>query len=100
MFAIWVNTMPGDSRSAWPKTMFRDARVSSYWDPADRVGRWFGVNGTGGIGTRTVPVVWDAYFAYGPDARWQDAPTEPVVAGSEIISHTQELTDRFVPLLG
>jgi hypothetical protein len=26
-------------------------------------------------GWRGTPILWDSYLVYGPDARWEDAPT-------------------------
>ena len=99
LFAIWVDMMPTDERSAWPGGMFRDARVTSLWDQDDLIGHWLGEHRTGGLGSTATPFDWDAYLAYDAGVRWSGAPTEPVSAGSTVIAHAQELDDSFLPLL-
>ena len=82
--------LAGDSRSAWPKDLFDDARVTSLWDGERLSGTWFADHRTGGLGDPG-SIVWDAYLAYGPQARWHGAPTAPLAAGSDIIGNTDGL---------
>lgn len=93
MIAIWLPMLAGDSRSAWPKGVLNDPRVTSVWDEKRVAGSWFSDHRSGGLGGPG-SIVWDAYLAYGPQARWQGAPTEPIAAGSDIIAHTDGL-QRF-----
>jgi hypothetical protein len=95
VFAVWIPMMPGDARSEWDAHVLNDPRVVSLWDGQRIVGNWFAEHGTAGIGSPGYPV-WDAYFAYPKDERSLD---DPIAAGSEIISHTDALEQRFVPLL-
>ena len=97
MIAIWLPVLGGDSRSAWPRGMFDDPRVTSLWDGDRLAGRWFAAHQTGGLGGPGT-IVWDAYLGYGPKARWRGAPTDPIVAGSDIIAHTDGL-QRFAATL-
>jgi hypothetical protein len=90
VLAIWLPMLAGDSRSAWPKGMFDDPRVTSFWDGDRLAGRWLADHRTGGLDAPG-SIVWDAYLAYAPEARWSDTPGEPVVAGSDIIGHTAGL---------
>jgi hypothetical protein len=99
VFAIWTAMMPGDSRSSWPSDVFADSRVTNLWDARDVTGHWFGIHRVGGLGGPSTPFVWDAYFGYGAAARWREAPTEPLVVGSSIITHTSGLQNGFVPVL-
>jgi hypothetical protein len=77
--------------------MFEDSRVTSFWDGDRLAGRWFADHETGGL-SAPGSIVWDAYLAYGPRARWSRAPTKPIVAGSDIIAHTAGL-QRFAATL-
>ena len=73
---------PTDRREAWPADILTDSRVVNYWDERKRLepstrsdtAKWRApscpINGL----ART-PILWDAYLVYGPDARWEDAPT-------------------------
>ncbi len=97
MIAIWLPMLAGDSRSAWPKGMFTDARVTSFWDGDRLSGSWLADHQTGGL-SAPGSIVWDAYLAFGPKARWIDAPSEPTVAGSDIIGHTAGL-EQFAKTL-
>jgi hypothetical protein len=98
VFAIWLPMLAGDSRSAWDRSVLDDPRVVELWD-GDRVaGRWFGDHAIAGLGGRG-SVVWDAYFAFGPDSRWRAGPSGVLAAGSEIIGHTGGLEAKFLPLL-
>lgn len=87
---------PGDARSKIPTGFFTDARVTSFWDPTEISGRWFGARQFGGLSG----IVWDAYYAFGPRANWgTGTPTHLVAAGSDIIGSTDALQHSFEPLL-
>jgi hypothetical protein len=77
--------------------MFDDPRVTSFWDGDRLAGRWLANHETGSL-SAPGSIVWDAYFGYGPRARWRGAPSEPIVAGSDIIAHTAGL-ERFAATL-
>jgi hypothetical protein len=87
--------MPGDARSEWDSHVLNDPRVVNLWDGDRLAGNWFAEQRTAGLGEPGYPV-WDAYFAY-PKA--EASLQKPLAAGSEIISHTDALEQRFVPLL-
>lgn len=87
---------PGDARSKIPTAFFTDRRVTSFWDPTEISGRWFGDRALGGL----QGIVWDAYYAFAPPSQWRSgAPTHLVAAGSDIIGNTNGLQHSFVPLL-
>jgi hypothetical protein len=75
-----------------------DPRVVSLWDGDLVAGRWFGDHPVGGLGAPG-GVVWDAYFAFGPNSRWRGEPSGVLATGSEIIGHTGGLSSEFLPLL-
>ncbi|HVS84370.1 MAG TPA: hypothetical protein VHD91_01905 [Gaiellaceae bacterium] len=101
VFAVWENALVTDSRGAWSKYMFGDdPRVTSIWDGTNQVGQWYVQHGYG-FGGIDLTFIYDAYFAYGSKDVWKDdTPTSPIVDGSEIITHTDGLQQKFAPLLG
>lgn len=82
VYAIWFAMYPTDLRERWPADVLTDARVVHWWDEGKQVGRWYAQR-MGDIRDRLAPgasdaggtILWDAYLVYGPDARWDDAPT-------------------------
>jgi len=94
---LWEPMYPGDAYGKIPVSFFTDPRVTSYWDPAEISGRWFGARKIGGFeGT-----VWDAVFAYRAGARWRAAgPSGLVASGEPVIGTTDALAGRFLGLLG
>jgi hypothetical protein len=96
MIVLWEPMYPGDARSNIPTGLFVDPRVTTFWDPTEISGRWFGARSLGGL----QGIVWDAYYAFAPASRWGPAPpTRLVAAGSDIIGSTDGLEHAFVPLL-
>jgi hypothetical protein len=83
--------LAGDSRARWDRRVLRDRRVTQLWDQEQVVGTWFQANGGS---------FWDAYYLYGPGARWRDRPTAPVASGSPIVGATGELGREVRRLLG
>ena len=82
VYAIWFNMYPTDSRDRWPAEVLTDSRVVHYWDERKDVGTWYGER-LGEMASSVAPdavenegpILWDAYLVYGPEARWNDAPT-------------------------
>jgi hypothetical protein len=97
MVVLWEPMYFGDARSKIPTAFFKDPRETSFWDPTEISGRWFGARPFGGLGGG---IVWDAYYAFAATARWgPSAPTHLVAAGSDIIGSTDPLERSFAPLL-
>ena len=97
MIVLWEPMYPGDAREKIPTAFFTDPRVTSFWDPTEISGRWFGDRPLGGLGGG---IVWDAYYAFAPSSHWgSGAPTHLVAAGSDIIGSTNALEHSFAPLL-
>ena len=97
MIVLWEPMFPGDARTKIPTEFFDDTRVTSFWDPHEISGRWFGDRPLGGL---QGGIVWDAYYAFAPSAHWGTAaPTHLVAAGSDIIGNTDALQHAFLPLL-
>jgi hypothetical protein len=96
MIVLWEPMYPGDARGKIPTAFFNDPRVKSFWDPTEISGHWFGDRSFGGL----QGIVWDAYYAFAPQAHWgAGSPTHLVAAGSDIIGSTNGLQHSFVPLL-
>jgi hypothetical protein len=90
--------LAGDSRDAWDPHVLDDPRVVSLWDGSRLAGKWFADRTLGGL-SGSGNVVWDAYFAFGGNARWQSEPSGLVAAGSDIIENPSGLERRFLPLI-
>ena len=90
--------LAGDSRGAWDAHVLDDPRVVSLWDGSRLAGKWFADRSLGGLGGPG-SVVWDAYFGFAANARWQREPSGLLAAGSDIIDNTNGLERHFLPLL-
>ena len=94
---VWEPMYPGDSRAAAvDNRVFADPRVTSFWDPHEISGKWLGrrvADAAQGV------IVWDAFFAFPPSARWSDPPAHVVASGAPIIGGVGSLQRHFLPLL-
>ena len=79
--------LPGDSRPLLDTKILSDPRVANYWDQDKLVGNWYSQNVTHRRAT-----TWDAFFLYGPAARWGDVPAPQVAAGGSVIGAHDELS--------
>ena len=75
-----------------------DARVTHSWDRHRWVGCWYGKHQPEGF--HFGPIIWDAYYLYGPDARWDVVPEPLIGSGYTILAARQSLADEIAPLLG
>ena len=94
VYATWLPMLAPDSRSAWDGSVLSDSRVKQYWDEQRIVGQWFAQNVDNYHGA-----AWDAYYLYGPDAKWDAAPVPLVGWGGPIIAQSDKLGAQIVPLL-
>ena len=88
LYVVWFNMLPGDSRGRLDTRVLSDARVSNFWDEQKLVGRWFSDHVAKRQG-----ITWDAFFLYGPDARWQSEPGPLISGGGTIIGARTRLSD-------
>jgi hypothetical protein len=95
VLSVWFNMLTGDSRQFLDTRVLSDPRVTYYWDQDKVTGRWFSDHVTG-----RAKVTWDAYFLYGPAARWDQGPG-PLVSSSngDVIGSTDELMSAIRPYL-
>ena len=96
MVVIWEPMYPGDARDQIDTTLFDDARVTSFWDPQEISGRWFGDHRLGGLressGTPTTPS--------GPRRAGSSCPNRLVATGAPIIGGVDALQRDSIPRLG
>lgn len=45
-------------------------------------------------------LVWDAFFAFGPDAVWEGRPPAPVATGAPVFEEPETLETALRPYLG
>ncbi len=94
VYAVWFSVLYSDSKTGWDPSVISDRRVTNYWVNDHSVGDWFG---------RAVlkqdGLCWDAFFVYGPGARWRDIPAPLRAYGSPIIRHADDLVHALAPLL-
>jgi hypothetical protein len=94
VLAVWFDMLPGDSRQLLDTRVLGDTRVTYYWDEGKVAGRWFSDHVTGRSG-----ITWDAYFLYGPDARWGQTPGPPLSSDGPVIGASDELRSAIGPFL-
>ena len=101
VFAVWFNMIAGDERSRWPGTILDDRRVVHLWDARRTVGRWYAEDPQIRATTLTDSgVVWDAYFLYGRESRWQSTPSDLIDHGSTIMASRERLREQLESLWG
>ena len=83
-----------DERSKWDSDLVPDSRVIHFWDEGSIVGRWFAQRAG-----YQVDVVWDIYFLFGPDARWEQIPEAIISEGNPVILSRERLQAALQPLL-
>jgi len=74
-----------------------DHRTTNLWDEGRVVSQWFSKHVDGDQG-----YLWDAYFLYGGDARWQDSasvPTSLISSGGTVLDKRDQLEASILPLL-
>ena len=105
-YAIWFAMYPGDVRERWPVESLSDRRVIHYWDDGKNVARSYAerlpeianLMAPGSKGYEA-PVLWDAFFLYGPEARWDAAPTGLRRWGRTILATKDALREAVEGLL-
>lgn len=96
VLAVWFSMVPGDSRRLVDTRVLSDPRVTYFWDREKAVGRWFSEHVT-----NRRRITWDAYFLYGPEARWDQEPG-PLVSrssASSVIAAASQLREAVQPFL-
>ena len=86
VFVVWFNMLPSDDRRFLDTSVLADSRVSNYWDEHKLFGTWVSQQMTHSRG-----ITWDAFFLFGPQARWDNVPQPVVSEGGPVIGSTDEL---------
>jgi hypothetical protein len=99
VYVIWFSMLPTDARSRWSWTggVLTDSRVVHFWDEQRTLGRWFARQEN--PQDETPGIVWDAFYLYGPDARWDAKLEPPVASGATVRDEADKLREKLVPLL-
>ncbi|HMC83335.1 MAG TPA: hypothetical protein VKL61_08900 [Candidatus Polarisedimenticolia bacterium] len=95
VYAVWFNMVWSDSRSFWPSRAMNDPRVTNLWDRKKIVGRWYASQIDG---ADPDAVVWDTYYLYGPEARWDGAPPAAISHGGPIVEVRDDLKQNLLSL--
>ena len=90
VLVVWLPMLNGDSQQMIDQQVLADHRVTYFWDPGRVMGRWFSDHVTGDPGP-----TWDAFFLYGPQARWGTVPGPLIGSGSTVIGSRDELLAAF-----
>ena len=99
VYVVWMPMLATDARSEWDPSIFDDRRAVNLWDEERVLGTWLADRDEFG-GGRFGPIVWDAYFLFGRDARWQSTPGKLLASGEPVIGETSRLESALEPLLG
>ncbi|MGH9320094.1 MAG: hypothetical protein ACRD21_08825 [Vicinamibacteria bacterium] len=102
VYAVSFRMLPSDRLAGFlvePDDLLSDPRVLHLWDEEKVVGRWYEENVTELGEPEESRVEWDAYFLYGPETTWGDAPPEHVSWGRTIVDSRDRLLRDFSALL-
>jgi hypothetical protein len=106
VYAIWFSMYPTDRRELWPADILTDSRVVHYWDDRKQVGTWYAERFNEMKSTVEPtstdlggPILWDAYLVYGPESRWNDAPSGLRRWGRTILKTQEGLTQALTDVL-
>ena len=94
VFVLWFPVLAADDRSAWDPSVIPDPRVTDFWDGRGIVSSWYEHHVVHTLGT-----VWDAYFLYGPHAKWDATPGPALSSGGPVIQHTGDLASALEPFI-
>ena len=93
VYVVWLPVMPLDARFDVADLLV-DRRTTHYWDNDQRVSQAL-ADAYGSPGQ----LVWDAFFVFGPDARWNDGPPRPLETGGPVVGHMPTLRSVLSPYL-
>jgi hypothetical protein len=84
-----LNQRTTDAADEIDATILDDHRVTQYWDGDGITGTYFAETDLGGLGYSGF--VYDAYFVFGRDATWANAPGPLAGARVPVVSYVEEL---------
>jgi hypothetical protein len=90
IYVVWVMPLGMESTP----DVLADPRVRHFRDQEKIAGKWFAnFNGRDGV-------IWDVYYVFGPDARWDNTPVPAVLSGSLVINDTEAIIAAVESVLG
>ena len=97
VYAVWLHQRITDERGEIDESILADPRVTQYWDAEGITGTFFAEIDLGGLGASGF--VYDSYYVFTGDARWDEAPAPLAGAGAPVISSGEELVAKLQELL-
>ena len=101
VYAVCFDMLVADNRGTWNPDTMPDSRVTHLWDLERQAGCRYAEHSppSGFFGG---PIIWDAYYLYGPEARWDDddVPKPLIGSGYTIMAKRKALAKEIAPLLG
>lgn len=92
VYAVWLPFL-GGTKEAIDTEILADPRVDHFWDGSGLTSEWFGEAVFDGF------LAWDVYLLYGPNARWESSPGQPVSAGGTVIGQSERIRSDVTVLL-
>lgn len=85
LYAVWMRRLKRDARAACDPAIFGDPRATVFWDGKQVLGGWLA------RAEKLPAVVWDTYYLFGPDAKWEAAPAPLVASGFPVRNYRSDL---------
>jgi hypothetical protein len=89
LLVVWMPMLATDARDQIDYELLRGPRVRQFWDSERLVGTHLADIDLAGLGY--AGIVWDAFFVFGPDARWAERPSGLVASGAPVVVETGKL---------
>ncbi|HEX2463650.1 MAG TPA: hypothetical protein VHR17_03430 [Thermoanaerobaculia bacterium] len=91
VYAVWFSMVDTDERERWQPGLLDDPRVRHFWDEGKVAGRWFAAHDqTLGVDFEG-ETLWDVFFVFSRDARWNELPTAMTAWGRPVIQEKRML---------
>ena len=97
VYAVWLNQRITDERDEIDESTLADPRVTQYWDGEGITGTFFAETDLGGLGYSGF--VYDVYYVFDGDARWDDVPAPLAASGAPVVPEGDELLAKLQALL-
>jgi hypothetical protein len=94
VFAVWFAVLGPDSSSQVNSSLLDDARVIQYWDSDGDVSAFLTENADQ-LDLPAEGLFWDAYLLFGPDADWEEIPTDLIAWGAPVVTNIDGLTKQL-----
>ena len=97
VYVVWEPMLPTDRFRRTRADLITDKRAVHFKDTERVSGIWYAEN------EKECPslgdAAWDAYYLYGKDAKWDEAPEPLVSCGATLIGKSEKLMEAITPLL-